>query len=84
MILLHVVLALSALGVSAYANVKPSDAKLRVSYGLAIGTLSSGVALIVVNHASVLRTCLSGIIFFGVVSGLNEIARRKLLAYKKI
>lgn len=83
-IVLHVVLALSALAVAAYANIRPSDTKLKLSYGLAVGTLTSGVLLIIINHASILRTCLSGIIFFGAVSGLNEIARRKLVSYQKI
>lgn len=81
LIIIHVVLALSALILSVVANFMPSRDKLRVSYALAVGTLTSGVLLIVINHASLLRTCLSGILFFGVVSILNETARRKLVPY---
>lgn len=79
LILVHVVLALSALVLSAAANFMPSSRKLRASYGLAAGTLTSGLLLIVINHASVLRTCLTGIVFFGIVSILNETARQKLV-----
>lgn len=79
LILLHVILAFSALALSIHSNFKPASNKLRASYGLAIGTLSSGVLLIVVNHASILRTCLTGIVFFGIVTILNETARRRLV-----
>lgn len=78
LILLHVILALGALTLSVYANFKPAANKLRSSYLLAGGTLSTGVLLIVISHASIVRTCLTGIVFFGIVAVLNETARRKL------
>ncbi len=78
LILTHIILALSALALSVTAVFLPSKNKLRVSYGLAAGTLSSGALLIIINNASVLRTCLTGILFFGIVSILNETARHKL------
>lgn len=77
LIIAHVVLALSALGVSTAGFFKPSPNRLRISYGLAAGTLGTGVLLIVIAQAGILRTCLSGIMFFGIVSLLNELARRK-------
>lgn len=79
LILIHIILALSALALSIFANFKPDTTKLKISYGLAIGTLSSGILLILVNNASVVRTCLTGILFFGMVSILNEVARQKLV-----
>lgn len=78
LILIHVIMALAALTVSVLANIKPSVNKLFGSYVLAVNTLLSGTLLIVVNHANVLRTCLTGIIFFAVVAALNEIARKRL------
>lgn len=80
LIVLHVVLALAALVLSVAANINPSIKKLKISYYLAGGTLSTGVLLIVVNHASIIRTCLTGIAFFIAVSVLNETARKRLLA----
>lgn len=77
-IAIHVLLALASLGLSTYSYFKPTALRLKAGYGLATGTLASGVALIIVNNASVLRTCLTGIAFFGVVSVLNELARKKL------
>lgn len=78
MIILHVVLALASLGLATFNFFRPTDHKLEFSYGLAMGTLISGVSLIFINNASVLRTCLSGIIFFAVVTALNQAAHRKL------
>lgn len=77
-ILSHVLLALLSLALSTFNFVTPSKTKLVTSYLLATGTLASGVVLIVVNNASVLRTCLTGIAFFGVVTILNELARKKI------
>ncbi len=78
LIIIHVVLALTSLILSMANYFKPSAGELKSSYTLAGTTLLSGVLLIVVNHASVLHTCITGIIFFCIVSFLNETARKKL------
>lgn len=78
LIIAHIVLAFSALVLSSFNFFRPLYNRLKTSYWLASGTLVSGVLLIVANKASVLRTCLTGILFFGVVSVLNESARHKL------
>ncbi|MDQ3064890.1 MAG: hypothetical protein M3Q36_01315 [bacterium] len=80
MIIVHIFLAISALALSIYSNFSPSLNKLSISYFMAGGTLTSGILLIFINNASILRTCLSGIVFFAVVSLLNELARHKLVA----
>lgn len=77
-ILLHVILAVASLGISSANLVKPSKNLQNVSYGLAGGTLASGVALILINNASVLRTCVTGLVFFAIVTAMNELARKKL------
>jgi hypothetical protein len=78
LILIHVIFAFGALALAVFANFKPSSNKLTLSYRLALGTLASGVLLIPVNNANILRTCLTGILFFGIVSMLNELARKRL------
>lgn len=78
MIVIHVLLAVASLGLASYNFFKSSNTKLNVSYGLAVGTLASGVSLIFINNASVLRTCMTGVIFFAVVTVLNELTRKKL------
>lgn len=74
----HVILALLSLALSTVNYFIPTKAKLVTSYILATSTLVSGVVLIVVNNASVLRTCLTGIAFFGVVTAVNEVSRQKI------
>lgn len=81
-ILTHVILALLSLALSTTNYFIPTKTKLTTSYILAIGTLASGVVLIVANNASVLRTCLTGIAFFGVVTILNEFARKKIAQHE--
>lgn len=76
--LLHVLFALSSLGLATYNLINPEVKRLKISYGLAFATLGSGALLIVVNHASVLRTCATGLLFFAVVVTLNTLASRSL------
>lgn len=78
LIIVHIILALASLGLGTHNFFAPSTRRMEISYGLAGGTLFSGILLIVVNNASVLRTCLTGIVFFAAVSLLNELARKKL------
>ena len=78
MIILHIILALSSLILSTFNLASPSTKKSTISYGLATSTLVSGVLLIFINNASVLRTCLTGVIFFVVITVMNQVASRKL------
>lgn len=78
LILTHVIFALGALAISVLANFRPAAGKLKASYILAGGTLTTGVLLVVIGHANLVRTCLTGIVFFGIVSILNETARKRL------
>ncbi len=76
-LLIHIIIALSSLAVGTYAFARPSQTKLHVSYGFASGTFISGVVLIM-SGASLVHACISGIVFLGGVSVLNEFTRRKL------
>lgn len=78
MLIIHIILALASLALSTYNFFRPQSSKLQLSYGLATGTLASGILLIIMYNASILRTCLSGVLFYGVVALLNELARKKL------
>ena len=75
---LHVLVAISSLGMGVTNHLRPSKALLRTSYALAGGTLSSGVMLVLFNQASIIRTCATGVLFFGVVSYLNESVRVRI------
>lgn len=74
LILIHIVLALSSLGLATYNLIRPTLGRLKTSYGLAGATLGSGALLVVINHASVLRTCMTGLVFFASVTALNSVS----------
>lgn len=82
LIIIHVVLALSSLLLASFNLLRPARNRMNVSYCLAVATLVSGGLLIIVNHASVLRTCMSGLLFFVAVTAMNLIAARSLAAEK--
>ncbi len=67
LLLLHISIALTGLGVAGAAYVKPSTTKIKMSYGLLASTLLSGILLIFVNQASILHTCVSGLSFTAVM-----------------
>lgn len=80
MLLLHITVALVSIGFSTYLYVSPSHNKLRISYGLLGGTVATGTYLIIASHAAMLRTCMMGLLYIGVVSAIIVAARRKLAA----
>lgn len=63
MLILHIIIALSSLGLSAYAVAKPSRSKLQTTYALVALTLLTGVGLVVVNPAHLPQACGSGIVY---------------------
>lgn len=76
-LLIHIIIALSSLGVATFAFARPSSQKLRLSHGFAGGTFLSGVALII-SGASLIHACISGITFLSTVLAINEFTRRKI------
>jgi hypothetical protein len=62
-VLLHVLIALSSIGLASYTFFKPSLNKLLTSYGMMVATVASGTYLLVVLQADILRTCLSGLFY---------------------
>ncbi len=79
---LHVILAVISLAVATYNLYRPASSRLKLSYVLAAATLSSGVMLIFINNASVLRTCITGLLFFALITAMNTVSSRKLASVK--
>lgn len=67
LLFLHIFIALSGLVTSGISYLNPSQTKIYTSYALLMGTLLSGVLLIVVNSASILHTCVSGLTFTAIM-----------------
>lgn len=81
---LHIVIALLGLIVAIVGYFFPTRAKLLVSYALTTFTVVSGTLLIVLMHASILHTCMTGLFYLSIVTIATSMARRKILATEKI
>lgn len=80
--LLHVLIAITGLVQITWALFRPSQQQLKLAGGLLTGTITSGVALVVIDHASVLHTCISGLTYTVIsLGGMVAVSRR--LAYER-
>jgi hypothetical protein len=77
-LLLHIVLALASLFISTFALFSPSARKLNLTYLLTIGTLLAAGGLIIVDHASIGRTCITAFVYLAIVSVNVFVLKKKL------
>jgi len=80
MLFIHIAIALSSLVFSTYLFFFPSETKLKISYLSVFLTFATGTYLVIVNHANLLQTCVSGLVYLGFVSVAVVSARHKLAA----
>lgn len=78
LLLLHITLALAALGISTLALFSPSSRKLNLTYILTLLTLLSAGGLVVINHASIGRTCVTAFVYLAIVGVNAYFVKRKL------
>lgn len=76
-LILHVVIALSSIIFTGFTYFIPSSNKLRLSYAFVVLTLASGVYLVVQTHAPLLSSCLTGLVYLGIVGFEIMAAQRK-------
>lgn len=81
-VLLHVIIALTSIGITSYAYFRPTHSKLRVSYGLVGLTLASGLYLVWSMPAHMVQACTSGLIYLGIVTVGIVMARARLASQK--
>jgi hypothetical protein len=74
----HVIIALTTMLISGAAYVAPTNKKILASYMLIFSTLLSGTILVAVSNASILRTCVTGLVFVSITTALTLGARKKL------
>ena len=67
-LLLHILIAISSIGIATFTYFKPTVKRLGMSYGFIVATVASGTALLIMNPSSLLHTCLSGLFYTTVVS----------------
>ena len=77
-VLTHVLIAITSLLYTGYLFFLPSQIKLRISYGLVILTLMSGIYLVMSTHAPLLSACTIGLLYLSVVLGGVLAAHKRL------
>lgn len=78
MLILHIIIALSTVGVSGFTLLKPTKTKLYSSYLLTAATFITGTYLVVAKPAHLVSACITGLIFLGVVGMMLFLANRRL------
>jgi hypothetical protein len=68
LLLIHIVIALLSILLATLTYFIPSTRRIAVSYGFIVATVASGTALLIINPANLLHTCLSGLFYITVVS----------------
>lgn len=66
-VLLHVLIALSSAAYTTYLYFSPSKRKFYAAYGLIGATLASGTYLVISTHSPLLSSCVTGLIYLGIV-----------------
>lgn len=66
-VLIHVLIALSSIVTTTLLAIFPSKRKLVVSYSLIAATLASGTYLVISTHQPILKSCVTGLAYLGVV-----------------
>ncbi len=78
LIMLHVIIALSSLGLTSYAFFRPSETLLRASYALVGLTLATGTYLVYLHPSRMIQACSSGLMYLGLVTVGIVAARHRL------
>lgn len=76
-LLLHITIAIISIVVAGILIVRPSHSLIKVELGLTAGTIMSGVIL-VLQGASLLHLCMSGLLFTSLSTTAVVVANRRL------
>lgn len=78
MLLTHITIAILSVVQASVALALPSRQKLQAVYVLIAATLTTGTYLVVQTHASLVSSCVSGLLYLVVVLGLSAAAQYRL------
>jgi hypothetical protein len=82
-LLLHIAIALLSIIYTAYVYFAPSRGKLRGSYALAALTVATGTWLIIANPAHMVQSCITGLLYLGVIFYGIHLASNKLAVQRQ-
>lgn len=80
---LHITIALLSVIYTAFVYFSPSKAKLRGSYALVALTVATGTWLIVANPAHMVQSCVTGLLYLGVIFYGIHLASNKLAVQRQ-
>ena len=75
---IHIFVALSSLVLTTVAYIRLSRKSLNASYALVGATLITGTALVITGSSSLVHSCLTGLLYLGIVSFGLVLVRRQL------
>lgn len=82
MLLLHIVIALSSIGLASLLTVYPSRDKLYACYALVVLTLTSGSYLVLTLHTNLKAVCTTGLLYLSFVAVCIAVAHYRLALAK--
>lgn len=74
----HILLAITSTLYSPFVILSPTKYRLYTIYSLTLGTLISGITLVLLTPSYLGQTCLSGSLYLGFMVVINKLARKKL------
>ena len=75
--LIHIIIALGSVAWTTYLNFTPTRRNFYAAYGLIAATLASGTYLVVSTHSPLLSSCMTGLVYLGIMLGGIFAASRK-------
>ncbi len=78
----HIVIACSGIALATISLLYRSDRAIQWSYALTAATLVSGTGLVILKPESIIKSCLSGLLYVVVVLGITRLAQLRLAAEK--
>jgi hypothetical protein len=77
-LLSHILIAVTSVAYTAYALIMPTRQKIRMSGNLVAATIASGTVLVVGAHANMVQSCITGLLYTGVMLSGIAVARMRL------
>jgi hypothetical protein len=74
----HIAIAILSIIITLVTYLKPTSAKIKMSYVAITSTVVSGTYLVFSLQSNILRTCVTGLLFVTVTSIITYAARTKL------
>jgi hypothetical protein len=78
LLMLHILIALTSVIFTGITYLRPTQNKFNGSYGLIAATLISGTVLVVQTGSPLLKSCLTGLLYLGVVLTGTVVAHYKV------